>query len=192
MISTAPGTFARRVLELLVAMPGELDAEGIADLLHPAPRHVGPFTSASYQEHRERLVAHRSAEARAARTAKVSATLHRLQQQGLVARRAGLHVAPWFEEMIERRRKLVGVRAELDALSLADQPDEDEERPSARSYEAHVAVLARVRACPGSVRAARPDGWSAQAYADLAAWGVLATPAKRWPTEQGRELVGGA
>ena len=183
MISTAPGALGYRVLALVAQLPGELDAEAIAEQLHPEPRHVGPFTAASYAEHRDRLAAHRAPEARAGRVAKVAGVLHRLQQQGLVERCGGVRVAPWFEAMATRR-------GDSEALRLADCPDEGEERPTARGYEVHVQVLDRVRACPGSVREARPNGWAGEAYADLAAWGVLVTPTRRTATEAGRAAVG--
>ena len=186
MISTAPGTLAYRVLSALVAHPGELDAAAIADMVMPEPRHVGPFTAASYVEHLTQLRAWRAREAVEARTAQVGRVLHRLQQQGLVERCRPARVAPWHEGRVARL-------GEVEALRLAEQVDEDE-APRSRGYEAHVAVLDRVRSSPGSVRAvvAGRGGWGDEVYADLVSWGVIEAPRRRWPTPKGVALVEGS
>lgn len=176
-----PGTDIWRVLALVVEEPGALTAEMIADRLYPEPAHVGPFTAASYRAHVEALRAHRAEHAQAARVKAVGVLLHRLQQRGLVERCGGIRVAPWFEETAQRR-------GEVKALRLA-MPEAD--RRQARELRPHRAVLATVRACPGSVRdvLAEGGGWRREAYADLGDWGVLVTPTRRTATEAGRVLI---
>lgn len=178
-----PNTPAFAVLALIVAEPGALTAEILADRLHPEPRHVGPFDAASWAAHVAALRAHRAEAAVAARTKAVATILHRLQQLGLIERCGGVRVAPWFEAMCERR-------GETKALRLA-RPETD--RRHARELAAHRELLAKVRSCPGSVREllAEGGGWRREAYADLGDWGVLVTPTRRTASEAGRALVGG-
>jgi len=184
MISVAPGTLARRVLEHVVALPGELGADDLAALLWPEPRHEGPFTRESYAAHLAALRAHRDEDASAARVRRVSGLLHRLQQQGLLERCDGVRVAEWFVTVAHRR----GV---FEALRLARvEPDDEEQR--GRGFEGHVLLLAAVEEAQGmKVREIRRGGWAAECYADLCAWGVLVPPTHRTATEKGRALVEG-
>lgn len=176
------GSSAWRVLALIVEEPGALTAEMIADRLHPEPRHVGPFTPASYRAHVEALRAHRDEDAQAARVKAVGVLLHRLQGRGLVEKCAGLRVAPWFEAKVEKR----GLHKALLLAQPIGGPKRD--------LGAHRALIELVRASPGSVRAlgAGGGGWRWEAYTDLGEWGVLVTPTRRTATEAGRALVAGS
>ena len=184
MIVVRPDNAAGRVLALLVQEPGELTAEAIAARLHPEPVHRGPFTPATYRAHLQALREHRAEDRAAERVRKVAGLLHRLQQQGLVERLKPVHVAAAFERTAARR-------GDAEALHLS-QPDDDGEA-RARDLGAHQAVVALVRSAPTSARLratlAEGGGWRWRVYGELAEWGVLITPARRWPSEKGVALV---
>ena len=215
MIAVRPDNEAGRLLARLVAEPGELTAEALAELLHPEPRHQGAFSAATYKVHVAALRAHRDAADK--RRTTVSALLHRLQQVGLVEKIRQVHVAPGFErvaakrtaETLHRLQQLAAVersgpaggleqeaarRGNLDALRLA-QPDDDADEARARDLSAHLIVLDLVRSAPGSaaLRAglAEGGGWRWKVYGELGDWGVLVTPARRWPSAKGVALVEG-
>ncbi len=101
MIAVTRDNAAGLLLARLVAEPGELTAEALAEVLHPEPRHQGPFTGASYKAHVAALKAHRDAADK--RRAKVSALLHRLQQAGLVEKIQPVRIAPGFERVVAKR-----------------------------------------------------------------------------------------
>ena len=185
MIAVRPDNDAGRLLARLVAEPGELTAEALAELLHPEPRHQGAFSAATYKVHVAALRAHRDAADK--RRTTVSALLHRLQQAGLVEKLQPVRIAPGFERVAAKR-------GDADALRLA-QPDDEGDEPRARDFGAHLIVLDLVRSAPGSaaLRAglAEGGGWRWKVYGELGDWGVLVTPARRWPSAKGIALVEG-
>lgn len=185
MIAVRPDNAAGRILALLVQEPGELTAEAIAARLHPEPVHRGPFTASTYRAHLQALREHRAEDRAAERVRRVAGLLHRLQQQGLIERLKPVHVAAAFERTAARR-------GDAEALRLA-QPDDEDGEARTRDLGAHQAVVALVRSAPTSARLratlAEGGGWRWRVYGELAEWGVLITPARRWPSEKGVALV---
>ena len=190
MIAVTPMTDAYRVLALIAATPGELDAAAIAARLYPPPPLALPIgshaaRSAAYSawllSERGPMDAQgkRSGGRLDAATAKVSRILGRLQECGLIETRGPPLVAPWLMPILERD----GVRK-----VILDAADEDRE-PS----ETHEALVSRCLNSPPDSAAAllgpSPSGNLKRAYADLVMWGVIVPPARRWPTEAGLRLL---
>lgn len=197
VISVAPGTLARSVLELVVARPGELDAEAIAARLLPGPKWSPPYPathqvrSASYEawllaergpatpDRFGRMVRRGGRQATA--TAQVSRALGRLQERGLVETRGAPILDPGWPQCVSR----YGLEGALRNLL-----DEDQDA----SLVPHMAILGRVGKGPAvsDLLGADPSGTMKRAYKDLVDWGVLIPPSYRWPTAAGIDLVLGA
>lgn len=199
MISVAPGTLARRVLELVVAHPGELDASTIAAHLLPSPRlelpppgaghaarsrayatwadaELGPLTHDPHDPRRQVRKGGRRDQA----TAKVSRTLGRLQEHGLVETRGPPILAPWWTRTAERIGTLEAVQASMDEETVR------------ASLGPHLTMIAEVENGPKSAAdllGKNPCGARKRTYDDLVTWGILLPPSQRWPTARGRVLV---
>ena len=192
MIAVTPTTDAHRVLALIAATPGELDASAIAARLYPPPPLALPIgshavRSAAYSawllSERGPMDAHgkRSGGRLDAATAKVSRILGRLQERGLIETRGPPIIAPWIVSSIERD----GIMPVLN-----DASDEDREPTLS-----HAGLVARCMKDPPESAAdllgLSPSGHIKRAYADLVTWGVIVPPARRWPTEAGLRLLEG-
>jgi len=190
LIAVTPTTDAYRVLALIAATPGELDASAIAARLYPPPPLALPIGS-----HAARSAAYsawllfergpmdaqgkRSGGRLDAATAKVSRILGRLQERGLIETRGPPIIAPWIVSSIERD----GIMPVLN-----DAADEDREPTST-----HAGLVMRCMKNPPDSAAGllgpSPSGHIKRAYADLVTWGVIVPPARRWPTEVGLRLL---
>ena len=190
MIAITPNTDAYRVLALIAATPGELDAATISARLYTAPPMSWPIGT-----HAERCAAYnawllsergpmgtqgkRSGGRIDAATAKVSRILGRLQERGLIETRGPPLVAPWLLPSLERD----GVQQVL--LDAADE----EREPTATHALLVVRCLREPPESAADLLGAAPSGNVKRAYADLVTWGVIVPPARRWPTVPGLKLL---
>lgn len=193
MISIAPGSNGRRVLGLVVDLPGQMDAESIGRLLWPppippAPALVFSASAATTAYHawlgsiRGRVNA-KEAHA-AAMSARASGILGRLQEMGLIEKMRPPAFSPWWLTVPTENRGAVVARL----FRVAAEEEEDPEVASGHL----LALIAKVEKGPRSVNdllGADPSGAIKGAYAQLISLGIVVPPSYRWPTQQGREVA---
>ena len=182
MISVAAGSIGRAVLELVVAHPGELDAEAIARTLYPPPRWEAPPATAGHAARSASYATWRAAHRQHQRSScdRVSRLLGRLQERGLIETRGAPLLADWWPRAVRRHGAESALRGVM---------DEDTERGALAS---HLALIARVEKGPASTSALlgpSPSGATKRTYDDLVTWGVIVPPSFRWPTPAGVALV---
>jgi hypothetical protein len=173
MIAVRPGLPAWQVLALVVAKPGQLDAEAIGQALwRPKFR-----TRDEYFAARAAIVANG-----ASWTTRASDLLHRLQQRGLVERMRPPRVATRW--------------ADLDAADAADAIEDaagEDYAPDPSGLRAKL-LADLVRRAPATVSAwvgAAPAGNVQRCVTDLVEWGLVVPPSFRWPTAAGTALIRG-
>ena len=198
-----PGSDLWRVLALIVAHNGQLDAGAIAGALRPyqasdpAPPLVWSPTGAS-AAYRDWLASvggrHQTEEAHRRTSAEWAATcLQRLTSIGLLvpARSRAAELSLWFMGMAAEGGDEAALSAclragESDALDEVEEDGGEERRKGVADM---LALIAKVRLCGKRGR----EGWSeAAAYTRLIEAGVVIPPSYRWATDAGIALVQGA
>ena len=184
MIVVRPGSDAWRVLALVVANPGQLDARAVGvELWRPrllrAPPHatldeLRRFTAVQrvqVERMRAEVLAHE-----AEWTSRASGFFRRLQERGFLERRRPPRVAEGW-----RRLAAENPGRAIDEARDADIPGD---LPSLR-----IDLLADlVSRSPSSLTdwvGATPPGNVQRAVADLVEWGLVVPSSFRWPTEAG-------
>lgn len=205
MIATPkPGTDPWRVLALVAANDGQLDADAIAGALWPyvAPEPAPPLqwspsgASAALRAWRASIQGRHQAKAAWERehTGRAATLLQRLTSIGLLvpARSTVPELSPWFVGLAEEAGDEVALltclhAGESDALDEEANPDSKEERRAKQKAVADMlALIAKVRSCGKRER----NGWGeAAAYTRLIEAGVIVPPTYRRVTEKGRLLV---
>ena len=205
MIATPkPGSDLWRVLSLVAANDGELDAAAIAGALWPykPPEATPPLrwspagASAALMAWRASIQGRHQAKATWERehTERAAKILQRLTSIGLLvpARVTVPELSQWFvglaEESGDESALLACLNAgESDALDEEANPESKEERRAKQKAVADMlALIAKVRSCGKRER----NGWGeAAAYTRLIEAGVIVPPTYRRATEKGRMLV---
>lgn len=162
----------RKALALLVAKPGQLDAEAIGQALW-RPRITSP---AAYLAVRRAILAHGAQWSKDA-----SEIIHRLVEAGLVERQRPPQVAERWAKIARRSP------AEAIAEAVQDEPNPD---PTGLKAELLGRLVARKK--PESMEewiGEAPAGNIQRAVAKLVEWGLVVPPGYRWPTKAGVAAV---
>lgn len=157
-----------KALGLLVAKPGQLDAEAIGQALW-RPRIT---STANYLQVRRAILANRVQWSKDA-----SEIIHRLVEAGLVERQRPPQVAERWEKLARRSP------TEAIAEAVQDEPNPD---PTGLKAEILGRLVARKK--PESMEewiGEAPAGNIQRAVAKLVEWGLVVPPGYRWPTKAG-------
>lgn len=177
MISVQRGAFAHEVLAALVLAEGATAAELAADVL-PLPALTLEQTTGP---DRLRLLQDR-AQVRRDNEQRVSRVLGRLQEAELVETRGRARPSASWRKVTTEPGPTGRQRSRVEALRLMSGWMLREEDTGA-----YLALLCRVENQPGSV--ATLSGQDGVRYRRLVEWDVLVSPAQRWPTLKGIELI---
>lgn len=162
----------RKALALLVAKPGQLDAEAIGQALW-RPRITSP---AAYLAVRRAILAHGAQWSKDA-----SEIIHRLVEGGLVERQRPPQVAERWAKIARRSP------AEAIAEAAESEPNPD---PTGLKAELLGRLVARKK--PESMEewiGEAPAGNIQRAVTKLVEWGLVVPPGYRWPTKAGVAAV---
>jgi predicted transcriptional regulator len=161
-----------QALALLVAKPGQLDAEAIGQALW-RPRIT---STATYLSVRRAILANGAQWSRDA-----SEIIHRLVEAGLVEKQRPPQVAQRWEKLARRSP------AETIAEAVQDEPNPD---PTGLKAELLGRLVARKK--PQSMEewiGDAPAGNVQRAVVKLVEWGLVVPPGYRWPTKAGIAAV---